>query len=110
LASGQENRKPARRPATTLESRENQLIAAAIDLAEEQIRARKASSQVITHFLKLATTREQLEKDRLRAENELLKAKVSALASAEKVEELYANALKAMRSYAGMREPEELDD
>jgi hypothetical protein len=110
MASRSQNKKPERPPATTPEARENQLIAAAVDLAEQQIRAGRASSQVITHYLKLGTTREKLEQERLKGENELLKAKVESLASAARVEELYANALKAMRSYAGMQEPEELDD
>lgn len=60
-----------------------------------------ASSQVITHFLKLATGREQLEREKLQSENSLLKAKIEALASAARVEELYAKALTAMRTYAG---------
>ena len=82
--------RPGRPPATTLEGRENQLIAEAVDLAEQQIRSGKASSQVITHFLKLGTTREKLEQERLANENSLLKAKVEALASSVRVEELYS--------------------
>ncbi len=90
------------RPATSPEARENQLISLAVDLAEKQIRAGTASSQVISHFLKLATSREQLEQDRLRGENALLEAKIESLASQKRVEELYQNALNAMRSYAGL--------
>jgi hypothetical protein len=95
------NRRPKRPPATTPEARENQLIAAAVDLAEKQIRAGNATSQVITHYLKLGTTREALEQERLRRENELLKAKVESLAAMGRIEELYKNALNAMRTYAG---------
>ena len=98
------SKKPRRRPATTLEARENQLIALAVEVAEEQLRDRTASSQVITHYLKLGTTRELLEKERLMRENELLTAKVEALASAKRVEELYANALNAMRRYSGKQD------
>ena len=101
---------PARPPATTPESRENQLIAAAVDLAEQQIREGTASSQVLTHYLKLGTTRERLEQERLRRENELLTAKVESLASAGRVEELYKNALTAMRSYSGHSDPDETED
>ena len=90
-----------RRPATTPESRENQLIAAAVDLAEKQIREGTVSSQVLTHYLKLGSSREKLEQERLKNENAMLKAKTDALASAKKVEELYGLALNAMRSYAG---------
>ncbi len=100
----------APRPATTPEGRENQLISLAIDLAEKQIRAGTASSQVISHFLKLATTREQLEKEKLQGENQLLLAKIESLASQKRVEELYQNALNAMRSYAGLEPLAEDED
>lgn len=89
------------RPATTPEGRENQVVSQAIDLAEQQIRDGTASSQVITHFLKLGSTREQLEQERLRHENELTKVKIEALESQKRVEELYKEALDAMRSYSG---------
>ncbi len=90
-----------RRAATTVENREAQLISLAMDLAERQLAEGTASSQVMTHYLKAGSTRETLEKDRLRNENELLKSKVEQLASAKRVEELYADALHAMRSYRG---------
>ena len=90
-----------RRPATTPEGRENEMVSAAIDLAEKQIRSGSASSQVITHFLKLGSTRERLEQQRLEHENELTRVKIEALESQKRVEELYMEALQAMRSYAG---------
>src|ERR1700761_5970128 len=96
---------PQRPPATTLESRENQVIAAAYDLAERQILEGKASSQVITHFLKLGSTREQLEKERLQQENLLTAAKIESLQSAKRMEELYNKALSAMKTYAGQEDP-----
>lgn len=89
-------------PALTPEARENQLIALAVDLAEKQLIEGTASAQVITHYLKLGSTREKLEKEKLEKENELLNAKREALESSKRVEELYANALKAMRSYSGL--------
>jgi len=94
-----------RRPATTDENRESQLVSLAIDLAEKQMIEGTASSQVITHFLKAGSTREKIEKDRLRREVELLEAKVEGMASAKKVEELYSEALNAMKTYTG-QEPE----
>lgn len=97
-----------RRPATTPEGRENQLIALAVDLAEEQIKAGTVSSQVLTHYLKLGSSREKLEQERLRRENHLLAAKAEAMASAKRVEELYGKALNAMRSYAG-QDPVDLE-
>lgn len=102
-------RRPSRRPATTEENRENQLVSLAIDLAEKQLAEGTAAAQVITHYLKLGSTREKLEQERLSRENELLGARVDTLASAKKVEELYAAALDAMRQYAG-REIQEVDD
>lgn len=90
-----------RRSARTDEVRESQLVTEAINLAEKQLLEGTASSQVITHFLKLGSTRERLEQDRLRREVELLNAKVESMASAKRVEELYAAALDAMRTYAG---------
>lgn len=95
------------RPALTPEARENQLISLAIDLAERQLIEGTASSQVITHYLKLGSTKERLEKERLEQENKLIKAKTEALQSAKRVEELYANALNAMRAYSGQ---EDIDD
>jgi hypothetical protein len=97
-------RKSRRPPATTPESRENQLIDLAVDLAEEQLAQGNASAQVITHYLKLGTTRERLEQERLKNENKLLTAKVEALASASRVEELYEKAVAAMRRYSGQSE------
>lgn len=90
-----------RRPATTPEGRENQLISLAADLAERQLVQGTASSQVITHFLKLASTREKLEQERFQRENLLLSAKVEQIASSNRMEALYAEALNAMRGYRG---------
>lgn len=103
-------RKSKRKTASTDQGRENQLVSFAIDLAEKQLQEGTASSQVITHFLKLGSTRERLEQERLAGENELLKAKVDTLQSAQRVEELYADALKAMRSYSGQEIPQERDE
>jgi hypothetical protein len=89
------------RPATTPEGRENQLISLASDLAERQLAEGTASSQVITHFLKLGSSRERLEQERLQRENLLLSAKVDQMASSRRIEELYETALNAMRQYAG---------
>lgn len=89
------------RPALTPESRENQLISLSVDLAEKQLREGTASSQVITHFLKLGSTKNQLELEKIRHENALLEAKTQSLKSAKRVEELYENALKAMKDYGG---------
>lgn len=89
------------RPATTPEAREQQMIALAVDLAEKQLREGTASSQVITHYLKLGSTKERLEKEKLEEENKLLKAKTESLQSAKRTEELFAEAIAAFKSYSG---------
>ena len=95
------------RPALTPEARENQLISLAVDLAEQQLREGTASSQVITHYLKLGSTREKLERERLEEENKLLRAKTENLQSMKEVEMLYKEALSAMRNYAGQGDADE---
>ena len=92
---------PRRKPATTPEQREHHLIGLATDLAEQQLAEGTASAQVITHYLKLGSSREKLEQEKLQKENELLETKKEVMASAKRVEELYETALNAMRSYAG---------
>lgn len=83
------------------------MISLAIDLAKKQLMEGTASSQVIAHFLKLGSTRDRLEREKLEKENELLRAKTEALQSAQRVEELYTNALNAMRRYSGEEEFDE---
>lgn len=90
------------RPALSADAREEQMISLAIDVAEQQLRDGTASSQVITHYLKLGTAKTRLEMEKLKKENELLVAKAEAIQSAKRVEELYENAMKAMRSYQGV--------
>lgn len=111
MASTQRSSEPPRRvgrPAKTNEGRESQLVSLAIDLAEKQIRDGTASAQVVTHFLKLGTQREMLEREKLAGENQLLGAKIEAMASAKRIEELYEGAITAMRRYSG-QEPLESD-
>lgn len=108
MAKTKANNSPKKmRPALTPEARENQLISLAVDLAEEQLRDKTASSQVITHFLKLGTTKAELEKEKLAKENELLRAKTESIESQKRIEELYAEALNAMRRYNGQGDPNE---
>lgn len=104
------NNQSRRPPATTPEARENQLISSAVDLAEKQLNEGTASAQVITHYLKLGSSREHLEQERLANENSLLVAKREAMASAARVEELYGAAIDAMRAYAGHAPLKQIDD
>lgn len=99
--TNKENTEKKIRPATTPEARENQMIALAVDLAEKQLIEGTASSQVITHYLKLATTKEKIEREILEKQKELIVAKTENLQSAKRIEELYSNALKAMQNYSG---------
>lgn len=89
------------RPALTPEARENQMIALAVDLVEQRLLNGTASSQETTHFLKLGSMKNRLEMEKLQEENRLLKARTEALQSAKRVEELYSEAIKAMRRYSG---------
>ena len=89
------------RPALTPEARENQLIYLATELAEQQLRDGTASSQVITHYLKLGSSKERIEKEILEKQKELISAKTESLQSAKRIEELYSNAIAAMKKYSG---------
>ena len=95
------------RPALSAEARENQLIDLAYSAAEKQLMDGTASSQVITHFLKLATEKSKLELEKLRNENELTRAKTESIQSDKKVEQMYEEAIRAMRTYAGQEEPDD---
>lgn len=94
-------RQSRRAPARTPEARENQLQDVAYDLAEEQMRSGTASSQVITHFLKAGSMRERLEQQRIAHEIELMEVKKQQLEGQTRMEELYSEAIVAMKSYSG---------
>lgn len=99
-----------RRPATTPEARENQLISLAVDLVEQRLLDGTASSQETTHFLKLGSMKNRLEMEKLQEENKLLRAKTEAIQASEKSEKLYRDAINAMRKYSGHGSAEEDDD
>ena len=88
------------RPALTPEARESQLISLAVDLVEQRLLNGTASSQETTHFLKLASMKNRLEIQKLQEQNKFLQAKTEALQSAKRIEELYSEAISAMRSYS----------
>lgn len=99
-----------KRPAITPEGRENQLASLAFDLAEQQLRDGTASSQVITHFLKCVTTKAQLEKEKLKNETEMIRAKKEAIDAEKRSDEMYEKALRAMQLYNGQGEDYEYED
>lgn len=82
----------------------------AYDVAEEQMRNGTASSQVLTHFLKMGSTRERLEQMRMEHEIELMEVKKESIANQARVEELFTAAIDAMRSYTGTQSPMEDPD
>lgn len=89
------------RPASTPEARENQLVSLAVELAERQLLDGTASSQVITHYLKLGSQKEKLEYELKKKQMDLMVAKTEQIQSSQRVEELYLNALEAMKGYSG---------
>lgn len=95
------------RPAITPEGRESQMIALAVDCAEKQLREGTASSQIIVHYLKLATEREQLEREKLKVDNQLAQAKIEALKAEKSREEMFKAAIDAMRNYRGQGDSED---
>ena len=95
--------KPVRRsrPALTPEAKENQMIAKAVNLAEQQLDDGTASSQIIVHYLKLGTVKAQLELEKIRKENKLLEVKADSIKSGEHGKEMYEKALRAFKGYSG---------
>ena len=97
-------------PAPTPEAEEQRLISLATKLAAQQLEDGTASSQVITHYLKLGTNRERLEREKLERENELLKAKAESIKSGPKMDEYYIKVVNVMRGYRGESEEEDEQD
>lgn len=104
------NTKPNGRPALSPEARNNQLIALAYDLVEERLRNGSASSQETTHFLKMGNTKAKLELEVLERQRDLLSAKTESIKAEKKREELYAEAIKAMRKYNGYGDTNDSDE
>lgn len=98
------------RPAITPEIREQQLISLAVDLVEKRLKEGTASSQETTHFLKLATMKYKLEKEKLEKDLELTVAKTEAMKSQIRSEEMFAEAVRAFRGYSGQGRGDEEDE
>lgn len=97
-----------RAPARTLEGREEDLIRVAYDEAERQIRSGKASTSLILHFVKQGSRRERLEQESIRGKMDLDKAKIRHIETDEKILELYEDAIKAMSSYRGQTDDQDV--
>lgn len=98
------------RPALSPEARENQMISLAVDLAEKQLIDGTASSQVITHFLKLGSTKAQIEKELLAKQVDLAEAKAESIKSQKNMEKIYLEAMVAMQRYRGQEEFDGTED
>lgn len=110
LVTDSSDRPKKRRPALTPEARESQMISYAIDLAEKQLIEGTASSQVITHYLKLGTTRERIEKEILEKQAKLIDAKVEDIQSRKSSNEKFDEAIRAFKRYSGQADEREDDD
>ena len=104
---GSSTEMPRIRPALTPESREQQMIALAVDLVEQRLLNGTASSQETTHYLKLGSMKNKLEMEKIKRENELLAAKTKAIESGDRIEKLYKEAITAMQRYSGHGESDE---
>ena len=104
---GSSTEMPRIRPALTPESREQQMIALAVDLVEQRLLNGTASSQETTHYLKLGSMKNKLEMEKIKRENELLAAKTKAVESGDRIEKLYKEAIAAMQRYSGHGEADE---
>lgn len=93
--------KPKRKPGLTPEARENQLINMVYDEVEKRILDGTATSQMLTHFLKLGSTKAELEREKLKNENVLLEAKTKQIDATIHTDELVGEALKAFKLYSG---------
>lgn len=99
------------KPAISQEAKENRLIGLAMDLVEQRLIDGTATSQEVCHFLKLGSIRERKEMEILEKKKDLIEAKTENYQTAKHIEELYTEAINAMRKYSGHYEDiEEIDE
>lgn len=110
VVENQPSTKRKRRRALDPEARENQLIALAYDVAEQQLLDGTISSQVLSQLLKSGSMKGRAELRKLESENELLRVKAESIQSAARSDEIYQNALKAMKNYSGLEPIEDDSD
>ena len=96
------------KPARTPEVKEKQMINLAVDLAEKQLRDGTASSAVITHYLKLASSREQIEREMMINQSKLVAAKADQIAFGKETEVTNQSVLEALKGYRSSEEDEVL--
>lgn len=98
------------RPATNPKDREDEMINLAVDLAEQQLRDGTASTTVLVHYLKLGSTRGMLEQEMLENKTQMIKAQTESIKSSKRMEDLYNNALSAMRLYSGASGEQDVEE
>ena len=103
MPQNSDNKKKSTSRATmSTEAYENRLINKAYKAVEKRIDSGEATAAELVHFLRQGSIREQMELEKLKKENELLKAKTESIASQKEVKELYAEAINAFRRYSGI--------
>lgn len=104
--SSSKSSKDIRKP-EILENVENQCVALALDLVRQRLIDGTASSQETTHFLKMASRESQLKLEMMELEKQLVAAKTDKIKSEERSEQMYQDAINAMRNYSGNGDPNE---
>lgn len=79
---------------------ESKMISLALKQAQKQLEQGTASSQIVTHFLRLGSTRAQIELEELQLKNRLLEEKIVAEQSGQRLNEMFQEVLEALRSYS----------
>lgn len=83
------------------EERERELAYLATCLAEQQLRDGSAKAQVITHYLKLASPRENIERRMMEAKIQLLEGQLQACQRDTTTQQLLEEAIESLKMYRG---------
>lgn len=111
-AGSKDEKKKRGRPVLSPEAYENRLINKTYKAVEKRIESGEATAAELVHFLRQGSIKEQLELEKLKKENELLRAKTESIQAQKEVKELYSEAISAFRRYSGLPsiDEEEVDD
>lgn len=82
------------------EAQETKLVALALKQAQIHLEEGTASSQIVTHFLRLGSLKAQVELEKLELENRLLEEKIQAERSGQQLNEMFGEVLAALKSYS----------
>lgn len=78
---------------------EAKLISLTLQMAEQQLIDGTASSQVMTHFLRLGSIRSKVELEKLRLENNLLTEKIQSEKMGQQLKEMFQDVMESLRDY-----------